>query len=126
MKTFKYTNEDGDEIELDLPTRMEVCDECEGHGFVLCEGMRGHAYTREEFEDSFDDEERGEYFKWGGRYDVPCPTCGGKNVVPVVDEAKLDAEEREFYAAWEEAEDEKGRWAAEDRATERMERGGWG
>jgi hypothetical protein len=48
--------------------------------------MRGHAYSAEEFFDEFDEEEREEYFRPGGRYDVQCETCGGKNVILVVDE----------------------------------------
>lgn len=86
--TIKFTteNDDGEEIEHTLPSVMEVCSECNGHGTHLIAGMKGHAYTSEEFEDSFDEEERHEYFTPGGRYDVTCEECGGKNVVPVVDE----------------------------------------
>jgi RecJ-like exonuclease len=122
---FTYENEDGEEISVDLPTTMEVCSECEGHGFVLCDGMRRAAYTTEEFEETFDDEERAEYFKRGGRYDVSCPDCGGKNVVPVVDVDHLTDEQRVHWTELERQAEQRARWDAEDRATYRMESGGY-
>ncbi len=103
-----YENDDGEEVTLTLPSKMEVCDECGGHGYVLCEGMRGHAYTSEEFAEAFDDDEdRAEYFRYGGKYDQQCPVCKGKNVVPGVDESRLsDAQKKEYaeYQEWQEAE----------------------
>ena len=59
MSTIEVTYWDADdkEVVLELPARLEVCDYCEGHGTVLCEGMRGHAYSAEEFAEAFDDEE---------------------------------------------------------------------
>jgi hypothetical protein len=77
---FEYEVE-GETFVAEIPTKYEVCDECEGFGTVLCEGMRDYAYSAEEFNESFDDEEREEYFKRGGRYDVKCPNCGGLRVV---------------------------------------------
>lgn len=62
--------------------------------------MRGHGYTHEEFNEAFDDEERVEYFKRGGRYDVVCERCKGKNVVDEVEEARLTPEQRVHYEAY--------------------------
>jgi hypothetical protein len=76
---------------VQIPAKHEVCSDCEGHGTVLNESMRHHAYSAEEFMREFDDDERAEYFKRGGIYDVVCPTCGGKNVEKVPD----------FEAAWD-------------------------
>lgn len=87
----------GDEITVELPARMEVCDECEGHGTVLCEGLRGVAYTSEEFEERFAEEGRCEYLRHGGRYDVACPQCHGRNVVPIVDEDSLTDDQRRMH-----------------------------
>jgi len=70
--------------EIEFTSKLEVCHDCSGHGTVLREGMRNHAYSAEEFAE-FDDEQANEYFSHGGRYDVTCPTCNGKNVIPVVD-----------------------------------------
>jgi hypothetical protein len=96
--TLTYLNDDDDEIELDLPYRMEVCGNCEGHGTVMNESMRNHAYSREEFEETFfEDEDREQYFKRGGIYDVVCTACHGKNVVPVVDEERLTEEQKAQY-----------------------------
>jgi len=83
---FKTYTDAGDKIELSLPGKFEVCPGCEGHGTRLCEGMRGEAYTTEEFYESFDDEQAEEYFKRGGRYDVTCEECQGARVIAVVDE----------------------------------------
>lgn len=115
--------DDGSEEDHELPSIMEVCDDCNGETYVLCEGMRGAAYSREDFEESFDEEEREHYFRRGGMYDVLCPTCNGKNVVPVVDEAHLTPEQKEIFQAWEAQEEEQGRWDAEDARTRRMEMG---
>lgn len=73
------------EYKHDWPVIREVCDRCEGYGYHLTPSIGEHAYSREEFEESFDDEEREEYFKRGGIYDVRCEECDGANVVTVVD-----------------------------------------
>lgn len=128
MSTIQLTveNDEGEAETMDLPSIMEVCCDCEGHGSVLCDGMRGHAYSAEEFYESFDDEEdREAYFTRGGKYDVQCSTCKGKNVVPVVDEEHLTPEQKVFYKLYEEAQERRARYDAEDRATRRMESGGW-
>lgn len=91
--------DDNDEsIMATLPAKFIVCPECEGHGTVLNPSMRGHCYTQEEFNDTFDDEDdRAEFFKRGGRYDVQCPNCKGKNVVLVVDDdACVTAEQKDL------------------------------
>lgn len=120
-----YENDDGEEVELELPSKMEVCNDCEGHGTVLTEGMRGYAYSMEEFHESFDEEEREQYFTRGGMYDVTCPTCHGANVMPVVDEALIPEKDKAGYAEWQKSEEQKAHWDAEDRATRRMENGGF-
>lgn len=99
-----YTDDDGEEgeIELSLPGKFEVCPGCDGHGTRLCDGMRGHAYTAEEFYESFDDEQAEEYFRRGGRYDVTCDECSGARVVLVVDtDACRTDEQKEALALYE-------------------------
>ena len=93
--TIKFTSEtdDGEEIEHELPGKFEVCPGCEGHGTRLCEGLRGHAFTAEEFNETFDDEEREAYFTRGSYYDVACEECHGKRVVAVVDEEACRSDE---------------------------------
>ena len=94
MITFTRENSRGIERAYELPSRFEVCDTCHGTGFELCEGMRGHAYSAEEFTESFDDEERAEYFRPGGCYDVTCSACHGRNVIAVVDEDEANRTRR--------------------------------
>lgn len=110
----------------DLPSKFEVCDDCEGHGSVLNESMRNHAYTAEEFAEAFDEEEAAEYSRHGGRYDVKCPTCQGKNVVSVVDTDHLSPEQAKVFAIWEEQGAEEAREREYDRRTYLMECGGYG
>jgi len=125
--TLTYLNDDGDEIELDLPSHMDVCGDCQGHGTVMNESMRNHAYSSEEFYEAFpEDEDREQYFKRGGIYDVQCPTCHGKNVVPVVDEEKLSEEQKAQYKEYLKYSYEMARCDAEDRATRRAEDGYYG
>jgi len=118
-----YINDEGEEIELTLPAKREVCPTCDGDGSVLCEGMRGYAYSAEEFYESFDPEEAEEYFKPHGRYDVTCETCHGRNVIDAVDEEHLSQEQKVQYEKYLEYQDREARYRAEERATTRAENG---
>lgn len=117
--TFSRINSAGVETSYALPAKFEVCDRCEGHGTHLHEAIGSHAYSREEFRESFDDEEAGEYFKRGGRYDVPCSVCKGERVVAVVDEdeARRTLRGRRLLALYE-AEQEREALYARERASE--------
>ncbi len=117
---------EGIETEHEFPSKKEVCPECGGEGFVLCEGMRGYAYSAEEFNEAFhDDEDRAEYFRRGGKYDQRCPCCQGKNVIDVPDESNMSAEQKVLFAQWEKYEAEAQRMLEDDRRTMRMECGMW-
>ncbi len=105
--TVKFYDAEGDEVSAVLPAKHVVCSRCEGHGTHLNPSIGNHAYTSEEFHDSFDDEEAEEYFKRGGRYDVTCEVCKGKNVVLVVDEeACQSAMQKANLAAFSASEEE--------------------
>jgi hypothetical protein len=54
------------------------------------------AYMREEFEESFDEEEAQEYFKRSGRYDVRCDTCDGDGKVKILDLSGLSQDQRDM------------------------------
>ena len=124
--TLTWNDEDGDEISHVFPAVNEVCEECEGFGYVLCEGLRNHAFSREEFEETFDDpEDREAYFTRGGKYDQQCPVCHGSKVVLVVDEEHLSDEQKTLYASYQQHDAQRARWDAEDKATYRMESGGY-
>ena len=100
MIEFTIENDDGEEVEYSLPSKNEVCSRCEGYGTHLNPSIGEHAYTREEFEESFDYEEQEEYFKRGGRYDVTCEECRGKRVIEVPDENVINCNSK-YKEAWE-------------------------
>ncbi len=128
MATIDITiyNDDGEETIETLPAKMEVCSECEGEGFVLRGGLRGYAFSAEEFNETFDDDEdRGAYFTRGGKYDEVCPCCKGKNVVPVVDEKELSAAQKEIFETFQEQESDRAAMREADRRTMMMECGGY-
>jgi hypothetical protein len=89
MANINWTREDaqGEEETVVVPAHYEVCYDCEGEGSTLMESLRG-AFTQEEFEDCFDDDEsKEEYMRGGkGRYGVTCKTCAGRTTVLVPDE----------------------------------------
>lgn len=91
---FSREGRNGVVREYDLEAIFEVCERCEGHGTHLHPDIGEHAYTMEEFNESFDDEEREQYFKHGGMYDVPCVECKGARVVLVPDVAFLECTTR--------------------------------
>ena len=119
--------ETDEEVTTQLPSKNEVCSRCEGFGTHLTPSIGEHAYTAEEFAEAFDDDEsRAEYFKRGGIYDVACHECHGRNVVTVVDEdACVTDEQKEHLRLYRKKQAQRARWDAEDRATMRMESGGY-
>jgi predicted methyltransferase len=120
-------NDNGEIIKETLPAKFIVCQNCEGHGSVLNESMRGHCYTQDEFADAFDDEDdRVEYFKRGGKYDVQCPLCKGKNVVLVIADDQLTEEQKEISRVNEAFEMELHMDAYYDAMTMRGESGIYG
>ena len=104
---------------VELPAKKAVCPKCEGHGSILNPSIAQHAYSAEEFYESFPNEEdRAEYFRRGGMYDVTCPTCKGANVIDVVDvDALATAQQIVDYSAWKKQEDDRAKsdreWANE-------------
>ncbi len=122
-----FENDEGEEITLTLPSKKEVCSECDGSGYVLRGGLRGAAFSREEFEEEFSDEEdREAYFTRGGKYDETCDHCHGKNVVDVVDEEHIPADKKADYEAWLESDNARKQDEADDRRTMRQEDGDYG
>ena len=103
MTTYTVFGEDEEgysvEYQIELPTRFEVCPRCEGVGSHLHPAIGEHAYTPEEFNESFDDEEAEQYFKRGGRYDVQCEECHGARVVSVIDYDRCTTDEQKAALA---------------------------
>ena len=111
---YTYEDDDGNEITISLPVKMEVCPECSGTGFVLAGGLRGASFTSEEFYECFDDpESREAYFTRGSYLDEQCDVCHGKNVVPVIDEDNIPAKDRAAYEAYEKHAEEQAQFEAE-------------
>lgn len=121
MSTEKITwtrqNDDGEEYETKIPAKYEVCSRCEGHGTHLTPSIGEHAYSQEEFEESFcDEEDREQYFRRGGIYDVRCEECSGKRVVLVPDWDHCPSDLRaEYEAHLDEEADYEAMCAAERR-----------
>lgn len=105
---FSHENNDGDEVEISLPSRYEVCPCCEGKGShdhpAFSNGITSSEWAE------WDQEEREDYQK--GIYDVPCEECKGLRVILVPDEERCDKAD---LALWE----EKERAAFEERQNER-------
>lgn len=120
-------DDNGESIMKTLPAKFIVCPECEGHGFVLNPSMAGHCYTQDEFNDAFaDEDDRAAYFTRGGKYDVECPNCRGKNVVTVVDaEACVTNEQKDIAKAYSIWQDELWQGFMNDERTMRGESGQW-
>ena len=49
MIKFTEVDDSGEEIEHELPSKFEVCSECEGNGTHLAPSIGEHAYSAEEF-----------------------------------------------------------------------------
>lgn len=91
-------DDEGEEVEIALPGKYEVCPRCSGHGTHLNPSIGEHCYSSEEFEREFaDEEDRDNYFKRGGIYDVECFECKGKRVVVRPDLDRCTKEQKEGY-----------------------------
>jgi hypothetical protein len=114
----------GTEREVTFPSKKAVCSECMGYGRTLSASIRHHAYTREDLDE--DPEFAKEYLKGGeGIYGVTCPTCGGRNVVDVIDTShpSIDPMDLQVHDIAREI-DERDR--RDEERTYRMESGDWG
>ena len=95
---FVYEDDQGDEIEIELPARYEVCGRCRGEGSHVNPSIDGHGITEDEWNGpDWDDESRDAYMS--GAYDVACEVCNGDRVVLVPDEERAD---RAMLARYEE------------------------
>lgn len=125
LKEIKYTDaETGDEVTVKVPHVNEVCGRCEGHGTHLTPSIGNHAYSVEEFNEAFDDDEsRAEYFKRGGIYDVQCEECHGEKVIAVPTEDGATPDQKKHIQAFHQEQEDNRRYDAEDRHTRWMESG---
>lgn len=117
MKTerFVMTDENGDDHEIDLPVKMEVCPDCDGHGVHVDPAIDGDGIGASEFHEDPDFAEA--YFS--GQYDVRCEVCKGLRVVPAVDRAHADKDDLSLYDACLRAERDARREGYLESMTER-------
>ena len=89
-------NDQGDEVELVLPAKFEVCPRCSGSGSHVNPAIDGHGITSEEWNGpDWDDDSREMYLSGG--YDVPCHRCDGKRVIEILDRDKATQAELVIY-----------------------------
>lgn len=84
-------DEDGNDVIFTFPARLIVCPECEGHGKMLPDSMRHHAYSASE---------------WAkmepNAYDIACHKCGGSKVVKTIDRGILtESSDRELLSEYD-------------------------
>lgn len=114
-------SEEEEEVTLRLPARFEVCDLCNGKGTTVNPSIDAGGLSQEDFDEDPDFEE--EYFS--GMYDIPCPQCRGKRVIPVINEAAMSKEQKAAYDEYTEEQQEIAKDNYADRRTYMAEMG-WG
>jgi hypothetical protein len=117
----KYDEEhdtEEDEV-LKLPAKLEICDLCGGKGKVVNPSIDAGGLSQDDFYDDPDFEE--EYF--GGTYDIGCPQCSGKRVVPVVNYDGLNPEEKKEFDEYQREQAEIAEEEYNDRRTRMGEMG---
>lgn len=123
MKIAIDLNPNGEEIFVIVPEKREVCPTCDGWGSHLNRSIGLHAYTKEEFDQEFDDKHAEQYFRRGGIYDVQCSECHGEKVISVVDEDQLTSEQKILYVQYLERMDRLAQDDEDDRRTRWAENG---
>lgn len=111
--TVEAWDENGDEFEIEVPVKFEVCPTCNGKGKHVNPSIDAHGITGEEFAEDPDFAE--DYFR--GRYDVTCYECGGRNVVPEIDESTCPKENLELVRNVQRS---RAEWAREEAYERRM------
>lgn len=89
IMTVELINDDGDEVEVELPIRFEVCGRCDGKGSHVNPSIDGDGITSEEWNGPDWNDESHEMYMSGG-YDVHCEECHGERVAPIVDKQRCD------------------------------------
>lgn len=90
--TFETTDGEGYGIELEIPSKYEVCPRCEGRGKHTNPSIDGNGLPQECVEDPDFMED---YLS--GLYGVRCGECGGKRVIAVPDRERADKETLLLY-----------------------------
>lgn len=102
--TVELETEDGEFEGVTVPVKYQVCETCNGKGSHVNPSIDSHGISAEEFAE--DPDFKRDYLS--GMYDQPCNECGGRRVVPVVDEEACDLKiaqrvKEKIVGAWETA-----------------------
>lgn len=92
--TFLHETDEGEEVEITIRTKYEVCHVCEGRGTAWPKGLH---FTQSDFEEDPGLREQ----IAGGWYDRQCYNCHGLRVEEVADEEDPNYT---IYQDWQEAE----------------------
>ena len=87
-------DDEGDEHDVDVPIKFEVCGVCDGKGTHVNPSIDSGGLTREDFAEDPDFAES--YFS--GAYDMQCECCHGNNVMPVLVEDDARLSQKQKYA----------------------------
>lgn len=117
---FSYEDDDGEEVEVELPACWEICDRCRGNGTHVNPSIDGHGITMEEWNGPDWDDESREMYMSGG-YDVRCEAGCVDGKVLEIDMAQLDDDTRKRV---EVRQQQQAEWDAEQVYWRRLESGG--
>lgn len=106
--TVSYSDDEGEEQEIVLPCKYEVCPTCNGKGTHVNPSIDAHGLSAEDFAEDPDFKE--DYFN--GVYDVICHGCGGKNVTPVADFDRFTKAQTKIWCRIEKAAEEDAEFEA--------------
>lgn len=105
-----YNATAGEEIEISLPAKFEVCGTCRGKGTRVNPSIDGNGITAEQFAEDPDFAES--YLR--GDYDIQCSGCKGERVIAVVDLSRCSKSQKTQWRTHQEQEAEDNRdWESE-------------
>jgi len=105
-EAFELMDEEGC---ITLPMKFEVCPLCGGTGKHVNPSIDAHGISAEEWDRDWSYEDREMYMNGG--YDVVCYECGGRNVVPAIDEDHLSKPQKEWLEEIEKQQREEAEYA---------------
>jgi hypothetical protein len=108
--------DDDEESEHEVPIKFEVCETCDGAGTHVNPSVDSNGLTAADFAEDPDFAE--DYIS--GAYDVQCYECGGHRVVPVIDEERLNDEQKELLKKLDKQNEERAASRREREAERRM------
>lgn len=113
--TLVYLDDEGDDVEVDVPVKFGVCPTCDGKGTHVNPSIDCGGLSQEDFAE--DPEFAEDYFS--GAHDVQCYQCGGKRVVPEINEGALTNDQKKAVKEMEQDQRDRADHEAECHA-ERM------